>query len=32
MASKPGLANYFIGSSAERVVRHAGCSVFVIRN
>ncbi|MFG6136499.1 universal stress protein [Halomonas sp. B23F22_10] len=31
MASRPGLADYFIGSTAERVVRHAGCSVFVIR-
>lgn len=31
MASRPGLTDYFIGSTAERVVRHAGCSVFVIR-
>ena len=31
MAKKPGLTSYFIGSNAERVVRHAGCSVFVIR-
>lgn len=32
MAKKPGLSSYFIGSTAERVVRHADCSVFVIRN
>ncbi|WP_168012088.1 universal stress protein [Halomonas salinarum] len=31
MASRPGFTDYFIGSTAERVVRHAGCSVFVIR-
>ncbi|WP_458526909.1 universal stress protein [Onishia taeanensis] len=31
MASRPGLTDYFIGSTAERVVRHADCSVFVIR-
>ncbi len=31
MAKKPGLSSYFIGSNAERVVRHAECSVFVIR-
>ncbi len=27
----PGLQNYFIGSTADRVVRHAKCSVHVIR-
>lgn len=31
MARRPGLSSYFIGSTAERVVRHADCSVFVIR-
>lgn len=28
---KPGLADYFIGSTAGRVVRHAACSVHVYR-
>lgn len=28
---KPGLADYFLGSTASRVVRHATCSVHVIR-
>lgn len=32
MSKRPGLTSYFIGSTAERVVRHAGCSVFVIRS
>ncbi len=27
----PGLADYFLGSTAARVVRHAACSVHVIR-
>ncbi len=31
MARKPGFSSYFIGSTAERVVRHADCSVFVVR-
>ena len=32
MAShKPGLANLLLGSTADRVVRHAKCSVHVIR-
>jgi universal stress protein F len=31
MATKPGLGSYFISSTAERVIRHASCSVFVIR-
>ena len=31
MAKKPGLSSYFVGSNAERVVRHAKCSVFVLR-
>ncbi len=32
MAKRPGFTSYFIGSTSERVVRHADCSVFVIRN
>ncbi|WP_413720385.1 universal stress protein [Silicimonas sp. MF1-12-2] len=28
---KPGLSDYFLGSTASRVVRHAPCSVHVIR-
>ena len=28
---KPGLTDYFLGSTAARVVRHAGCSVHVLR-
>ena len=28
----PGVADYVLGSTAARVVRHAHCSVFVIRN
>ncbi len=31
MATRPGLGSYFISSTAERVIRHAGCSVFVMR-
>ena len=31
MATKPGLSSYFISSTAERVIRHAKCSVFIIR-
>lgn len=31
MATKPKFGNYFISSTAERVIRHAACSVFVIR-
>lgn len=31
MARKPGISSYFIGSNAERVVRHAGCSVVILR-
>jgi universal stress protein F len=30
-SGRPGFVDYFIGSTAERVVRHADCSVFVIR-
>lgn len=32
MAKRPGIASYFLGSTAEKVVRHADCSVFVIRD
>ena len=28
---RPGLQDYFLGSTAEKVVRHAKCSVLVIR-
>ena len=28
---RPGLADYFLGSTAARVVRHATCSIHVIR-
>lgn len=28
---KPGLSDYFLGSTASRVVRHAPCSVHVMR-
>lgn len=28
---KPGLSDYFIGSTAARVVRHAQCSVLISR-
>ncbi len=28
---KPGLTDYFLGSTAARVVRHAKCSVHVVR-
>ena len=27
----PGMSNYFLGSVAGRVVRHAHCSVLVVR-
>ncbi|MGI9368826.1 MAG: universal stress protein [Ruegeria sp.] len=29
---KPGLSDYFLGSTASRVVRHASCAVHVHRN
>jgi nucleotide-binding universal stress UspA family protein len=32
MAGTPGLSSYIIGSNAERVVRHAECSVFIVRD
>lgn len=28
---KPGLSDYFLGSTAARIVRHAPCSVHVLR-
>jgi len=28
---EPGFSDYFLGSTAARVVRHAHCSVFVMR-
>jgi len=28
---RPGLQDYFLGSTAAKVVRHAKCSVLVIR-
>lgn len=28
---RPGLQDYFLGSTAAKVVRHAGCSVLVVR-
>ena len=28
---KPGLTDYFLGSTTERVVRHANCAVHVVR-
>lgn len=28
---KPGLADYFLGSTAARVVRHAPCAVHIMR-
>jgi len=28
---RPGLSDYFLGSTAARVVRHANCSVLVVR-
>lgn len=29
---KPGMSDYFLGSTAARVVRHAACAVHVHRN
>jgi len=29
---KPGLSDYFLGSTAARIVRHAPCSVHVLRD
>jgi universal stress protein F len=28
---RPGLSDYLLGSTASRVVRHANCSVLVVR-
>ncbi len=30
-SQKPNVADYLLGSNAARVVRHAACSVFVVR-
>jgi nucleotide-binding universal stress UspA family protein len=32
MSKRPGFSSYFIGSNADKVVRHAKCSVFVVRH
>ena len=29
---RPGMSTYFLGSNASQIVRHAECSVLVIRN
>ncbi|WP_216825425.1 universal stress protein [Kiloniella sp. EL199] len=29
---KPGLSDYFLGSTASRIVRHACCNVHVLRH
>lgn len=29
---KPGLRDYFLGSTAARIIRHASCSVHVLRD
>lgn len=31
-AGRPGLSSYLLGSNAEKILRHADCSVFVIRD
>lgn len=31
-SGRPGFSSYLIGSNAEKVLRHAQCSVFVIRD
>ena len=31
-AHKPGMADYLLGSNASQIVRHAKCSVWVIRD
>ncbi|MBT8474881.1 MAG: universal stress protein, partial [Alphaproteobacteria bacterium] len=31
MSHQPGLQDYFLGSTAARVVRHAHCAVHVMR-
>lgn len=31
-AGRPGLSSYLLGSNAEKILRHAQCSVFVIRD
>ncbi|WP_028305267.1 universal stress protein [Oceanospirillum maris] len=31
-AGRPGLSSYLLGSNAEKILRHAQCSVFVVRD
>ncbi|MDX1397724.1 MAG: universal stress protein [Oceanospirillum sp.] len=31
-AGRPGLSSYLLGSNAEKILRHANCSVFVVRD
>ena len=31
-AGRPGFSSYLLGSNAEKILRHAHCSVFVIRD
>lgn len=31
-AGRPGFSSYLLGSNAEKILRHANCSVFVIRD
>ncbi|OOV87083.1 universal stress protein [Oceanospirillum linum] len=31
-AGRPGFSSYLLGSNAEKIVRHANCSVFVVRD
>lgn len=31
-SGRPGLSSYLLGSNAEKILRHAQCSVFVIRD
>lgn len=32
MSHMPGLSDYLLGSNAAKIVRHAKCSVYVVRN
>lgn len=31
-AGRPGFSSYLLGSNAEKILRHAQCSVFVVRD
>ncbi len=31
-AGRPGFSSYLLGSNAEKILRHANCSVFVVRD